>query len=71
MYHVLNNTCIFIEEERYDKAQPQPLTLKQEIMRFKKELKKLDTLLTEKELDFNYAKRLIQGPFSDIFTHIG
>lgn len=71
MYHVLSNTRIFIAEERYDKVQPEPLALNEEITRFNKELKELDKLLTKKALDLNYAKRLMQGPFSDILTHIG
>ncbi|MGP1311157.1 MAG: hypothetical protein ACTS27_13255, partial [Phycisphaerales bacterium] len=28
-------------------------------------------ILNKNELDINYAKRLVQGPFSDILTHIG
>lgn len=38
---------------------------------FVSELAKLDTLLADKELSFNESKPLIQGPFSDILTHIG
>lgn len=71
MYHVLSSTRIFIEEERYSKEQPERFDLKLEIDRFNTELKKLDSVLMEKELEINYTKRLIQGPFSDILTHIG
>jgi len=71
MYHVLYSTRIFIEEEKYYKGQPEKLDLKLEINRFNTELKNLDRLLTDKKLDINYAKRLIQGPFSDLLTHVG
>ncbi len=71
MYQVLSATKIFIEEERYSKEQPERVDMKFEIERFNTELKNLDSILMKKELDINYAKRLIQGPFSDILTHIG
>ena len=71
MYHVLNATRIFIEEERFNKEQPERLELNVEIERFNAELKNLDKVLTDKELGLNYSKRLIQGPFSDLLTHIG
>jgi len=71
MYHVLNNTRIFIVEEKYNNEQPERLKLKFEIDRFNKELKNLDDVLAGKELGINYSKRLIQGPFSDLLTHIG
>ena len=71
MYHVLNGTRIFIEEEKYNKDQPEKLSLTLEIDRFNKELKFLDNVLVDKELGINYSKRLIQGPLSDLLTHVG
>ena len=71
MYHVLSATRIYIIEEEYSKEQPERLDLKSEIDRFNTELKNLDNILSDKELEINYAKRLLQGPFSDILTHIG
>lgn len=71
MYHVLNATRTFIVEENYNKEQPEKLEFKLEIERFNQELKKLDYVLADKKLEINYAKRLIQGPFSDVLTHIG
>jgi len=71
MYHVLNATRIFIMEEKYNKEQPERLELNFEIDRFNTELNKLDKVLADKELELNYSKRLIQGPFSDLLTHIG
>jgi len=71
MYHVLSATRIFILEEDYNKEQPEKLDLKSEIDRLNVELKNLDNVLAEKQLDINYAKRLLQGPLSDLLTHIG
>ncbi|MBL4705567.1 MAG: hypothetical protein JKY54_13670 [Flavobacteriales bacterium] len=71
MYHVLNSTRIFMEEERFKNEQPEKLTLSQEIERFNRELIKTDDTLDVNELPMNYSKRLLQGPFSDILTHIG
>ena len=71
MYHVLNATRNFIVKEKYSKEQPERLELKFEIDRFMTELKNLDNVLADKELEINYVKRLLQGPFSDLLTHIG
>lgn len=71
MYHVLNATRIFIIEEKYDKKQPEKLDLTSEIERFNNEIKKFDHVIAGEEIEVNYAKRLIQGPLSDLLTHIG
>ena len=71
MYHVLYSTRIFLEEENFNAKSPKALTLKQEIERFDNELISIDKALNKNELPLNYSKRLIQGPFSDILTHIG
>ncbi len=71
MYHVLNSTRIYLEEERFYNELPDILTLSQEIERFNLELIDLDKALEVNELPVNYSKRLLQGPFSDILTHIG
>lgn len=71
MYHVLSVTHIFILQEKYNAKAPQKLELRLEIDRFISELKKLDELFAEKELDIDYTKKLLQGPLSDILTHIG
>lgn len=71
MYHVLHTTRVFILEGNYSKEQPEKLNLESEIDRFNTEVRNLDILLTEKQLDINYAKRLLQGPLSDLLTHIG
>ena len=71
MYFVLSSTTIFILEERTQKESPEKLNLNLEIDRFNAELKSLDKVLSENELSMNYSKRLLQGPLSDILTHIG
>ena len=71
MYQVINGTRIYILEERRQKEIPKKFNLKFEIDRFTKELKYLDKVLSEKELEMNYSKRLLQGPLSDVLTHIG
>ena len=71
MYYVLRATRLFIDEEKYNQVQPEELDLKLEMNRFNAELKNLDNVIVNKELEINYTKRLIQGPLSDILTHIG
>ena len=71
MYFVLSSTTIYIQEEKIQKEEPDKLDLASEIDRFNLEIKTLDKVLAENELDMNYSKRLLQGPLSDIITHIG
>lgn len=71
MYQVLRSTRIFLEEERFDRTQPEQLTFPEEIERFNRELANVDKALAARELPINYAKKLLQGPLSDILTHIG
>jgi len=71
MYQVLYSTRIFLEEERLNTEPPEKLSLTKEIERFNHELINTDKALEESELPVNYAKKLLQGPFSDILTHIG
>jgi len=70
MYQVLISTRSFIEERFEDEA-PEKLNLTMEIERFNSELEKIDKTLSEVELEIDYSKRLLQGPLSDILTHIG
>jgi len=71
MYFVLSSTTIYILEESLPKQSPKKLSLALEINRFNSEVKNLDKVLSENELEMNYAKRLLQGPLADILTHIG
>ena len=74
IYHmndVIHSTRVFIEEESFPQEKIEKLDFENEIERFNAELTKIDQLLTNKSLDINYSKRLFQGPFSDVLTHIG
>ncbi|MFI0430687.1 hypothetical protein [Mariniflexile sp. HMF6888] len=68
---VIYSTRVFIEHESIPQEEMEKLSFESEIERFDAELSKIDQLLDNKSLDINYSKRLVQGPFSDILTHIG
>ncbi len=71
MHHVLYATRIFIEGGKTQIDPPEKLEFNLEIARFNLELKKTDELLSIKEIEINYTKKLLQGPFADVLTHIG
>ncbi|MEL7424784.1 MAG: hypothetical protein AAFN81_17480 [Bacteroidota bacterium] len=71
MYDVIYSTRFFIERGTLPSQKVEQLNLDNEIARFNAELSTVDQLLECTPLDINYAKRLIQGPFSDVLTHIG
>tara|TARA_R110002096_G_scaffold18857_1_gene63657 strand:- start:3702 stop:4139 length:438 start_codon:yes stop_codon:yes gene_type:complete len=71
MYFVLSSTTLYIQEKRIQKKEPDKFDLELEIDRFNLEITNLDKILAENELDMNYSKRVLQGPLSDILTHIG
>ena len=71
MYFVLSSATIYIQEERIQMDEPDTLDLESEIDRFNLEVENLDKVLAKRELDKNFSKRLLQGPLSDILTHIG
>lgn len=71
MYDVLRKTISAIEESNWDLPKPEPLTFDLEIKRFLADLKRLDQVFSKTELKMETSKRLIQGPLSDMITHIG
>ena len=71
MYDVIHSTRYFIEQGALPSKKAEQLSFESETKRFISELIKIDALLDHKALDINYSKRLIQGPFSDVLTHIG
>ena len=71
MNDVIYSTRVYIEQESMPQEEIEKLSFENEIERFKAELSKVDQLLDNKSLDVNYSKRLVQGPFSDVLTHIG
>ena len=42
-----------------------------EIYKFTEILVEIDNILSKKKIDTNFTNRLLQGPFSDVLTHIG
>lgn len=71
MYEVIYSTRVFIEQETLPKKLLEKLTFDQEVDRFNSELTHIDQVLDRTELDMNYSKKLLQGPFSDLLTHVG
>jgi len=71
MNDVIYSTRVFIEQEFLPKEQIEKLCFEDEIERFNVELGRVDQLLDNRNLNINYSKKLVQGPFSDILTHIG
>lgn len=71
MYYVLKATSVFVAEERQLKEVPELLPLEGEVNRFNNEINNLSSILAKTELPINYAKKLLQGPLSDMLTHIG
>ena len=71
MCDVILSTRYFIEHGTLPHEKMAISSFENGIERFNTELFKVDQLLEEKNLDINYSKRLIQGPFSDLLTHIG
>ncbi|MEL6971224.1 MAG: hypothetical protein AAFZ63_27905 [Bacteroidota bacterium] len=71
MYDVIYSTRSFMERGALPSEKIEQLNLENGIARFNAELSKVDQLLENTPLDINYTKRLIQGPLSDVLTHIG
>ncbi|MEM6813772.1 MAG: hypothetical protein AAF600_05190 [Bacteroidota bacterium] len=71
MFAVIHYTRVFIEQEKMPDEEIEDLSFNKEVARFKNELIKVDQLLATKPFDINYSKKLVQGPFSDVLTHIG
>ena len=71
IFDIINKTKVFIKDDRFDKSLPIQLDFKSEIDRFHNTLQELDFLLSETELEIDYSKKLIQGPLSDVLSHIG
>jgi len=71
MNEVIYSTRFFVEHESLPQERLEEVSFEEESERFITELKKIDRLLDQHQLHVNYAKRLFQGPFSDVLTHIG
>ena len=51
--------------------QPRPLTWQDEVDRFHEILGEIDKQAVSNELDIDDLKTILQGPLSDVMTHIG
>mgnify|MGYP000439004047 CR=1 FL=1 len=71
MYQVLAATRIFLQKGKFEKIEAPSLDFAGERDRFRAELVETDKVLSEQVLSIGTAKRLIQGPISDLITHIG
>lgn len=71
IYHVLWWTRVFVQEERFINEKPEKLSFALEIKRVNSELAVLDKVFSETALGMDFSKRLLQGPLSDVLTHIG
>ena len=71
MYSVLKWTVNVVEGREPLKDRPPLLDLNGEIQRFNSEVAHLDKVLAEVDLSMAASKKLLQGPLSDILTHIG
>jgi len=71
IYHALNAAKLFIQDGEFQKSEPKKLSLILEIERFNSELDEVEKLLSEKKIELNFSKKLLQGPFSGILSHIG
>lgn len=71
MTHLLQASGNIITEGGFRSEPLKTLNLESEIDRFNKQLQKLDSIFIETDLTEKATNRLLQGPISDILTHIG
>lgn len=71
MYDIIYSTRIFMEQGALPQEELEQLSFEKEIERFLVELRRVDQKLDKRRLDLNYSKKIIQGPFADILSHIG
>lgn len=71
IFDILNKTKVFIMEDQFDDSLPNYLDFNSEVERLHNTLEELDFILSETELDIEYNKKLVQGPLSDVLSHIG
>ncbi len=71
MCDLLNKTNSFITNNHFNTPSPAMLDLEGETDRLLTALQILEQTLATTEIDTISSKRLLQGPLSDIITHIG
>lgn len=71
MFRVMSSTKMFLKEGAFRRVASPNLDFAGERSRFVAELIELDQVLSQQILTVQATKRLIQGPFSDVLTHVG
>jgi hypothetical protein len=71
LFQVLLFAKHLILKGNFKRSIPEKLKFKLEVDRFLDGIQDLDDLLSENEIDTKISKRIVQGPFADILTHIG
>ncbi len=71
MTQLLCASRAIIEDGTFNYSPPDVLDLRSETIRFNDKLKAFDDLINDRDLQEEEIYRLLQGPISDILTHIG
>ena len=71
MTQVILMTRNFVAENRFEPRVLDSVPWAEEVIRFDHALRDLDSTLVSEELPTGFAKRIIQGPLSDVLTHVG
>ena len=71
MHEVLRSSCEFITSAKIHSHSSEQLAFDLEVARFMTELSDVDQALALNALSLDSTRKLLQGPFADILTHIG
>lgn len=74
LYHIndlLQLKCYKLIDANQHHILPKSDDFNSELVRFKTIIKNLDNVFAHQSISINHQKTLLQGPLSDIFTHIG
>jgi hypothetical protein len=71
MFDLATKTKSMITEGHFNCPSPEALDFNDESKRFIASLQELQSVMSEREIDIEISKKLLQGPILDIATHIG
>ena len=71
MYDLAVKTGTMIREGHFNCPAPLQLSFDEEVHRFLKTIKDLETIIEENKPGLELSKKLLQGPIMDITTHVG
>ncbi len=71
MHHVLHFTTLLLEACPSDKTEHRDSTLEDVVKRFYQEIDDINRVLCTTDVTVETTKKILQGPFADILTHIG